>query len=61
MAGPAENECFAFACGHRLHPSRFLSACVLLQVFEIADVMDLDVVCGTAMFTFPCQQAFFEF
>src|SRR5207245_7828813 len=61
MAGPTQNECFAPAGSHDLYPHRFLATCVFFQVFERPNMVDLDMVCGTAMLTFLRQQAFFEF
>ena len=61
MAAMTKNQRFPLARGHDLNPLRLLSACVFFQVFESANMVDLDVVSGTAMLTFPRQEAFFEF
>src|SRR6266571_1742873 len=48
MAGTAEDQRFAMAGRHGLHPSRFFSACVLFQIFECTDVVGSGAVvpCG---------------
>ena len=64
MAGMTKNQCFPLPGSHDLDPLRLLSACVLLQVFECPDMMNLDCVgCAgcSALFTLLGQEPFFEF
>src|SRR6266480_4956682 len=42
MAGNAQHQCFAFACGHDFDPCWFLPSIIGLEVFECSNVMDLD-------------------
>jgi len=60
----AEDERFPPACGHDLKPLRFLSTCILFQVFERSHVMYLYLVRHTgcpALFTRLSQEPSFQF
>ena len=64
MACMAEDQSFPFAGGHDLYPSRLLPACVLFQVFECSDVVNLDSIghagCPT-LFAHLGKEPLFEF
>ena len=60
----AENQCFPAAASHDLDPLRLLSTCVLFQVFECPDMVNLDFIGHAgcpALFTLLGQEPFFEF
>lgn len=64
MAGVAEDQGFPVACGHDLHPLRLFSACILFQVFERPDVVDLYFVRHAgcpALLTHLGQEPLFQF
>ncbi len=59
-----ENQGLAFPCCHHFHPSGFVAACVLFQVFERPDVVNLDFVCErccSALLTNLGEEALFQF
>jgi len=45
MAGAAKHQRFATTGGHDLHPTRLFLALVLVQVFEVTDMVDLKAIC----------------
>jgi hypothetical protein len=64
MAGAAEDQCFASAGGHDLHPAWFLAALISVEVFERTDVMHLNGVCQACcptVLTYLGQESLFEF
>ena len=64
MACMTEDQRFPPAGGHDLYPLRLLSTCVLFQVFECSDVVNLDFIghagCPT-LFAHLGKEPLFEF
>lgn len=57
MTRSTQDQRFPVASCHDLDPFRFFAPRLFAEVFQRSDVMDLDVVCGTAIFTQVCQES----